>query len=419
MALFQDVTCPLCGCLCDDLVIDVQGDQIVRTERACPVAQATFVKLNRSRPAVASLAGAACELEAAFSAAEKILRASHAPLIFGMASASTDDQRAAIRLTEFLYGVIDTAGAALTRAATLAMQQVGYSTCTLGEVKQRADLVIFWGADPVKTHPRHLERYSAAPASEFLPRGRADRTLVTIGYHETLTDCEADLVLRLPPGSDANAIQILRQLLRDEHWQPEREMGLPKEQLRNLAQRMKMCRYGVIFFGPELLTGPASQITIESLYRMVSELNVGSRFTVRALGNPGAENVCTWQTGFPLSIDFQQGFPRYQPGEFSARELLERKEVDSCIVIGSDCLSHLSAPALDAFGQLPTIFIDPPHLTSSIIPAVRFVTALPGVQAAGSMYRMDDVALPVRQLYESPYPTTETVLNRLQTRLQS
>ena len=41
----------------------------------------------------------------------------------------------------------------------MALQQVGESTCTLGEVRNRADLVIVWGSDPVVTHPRHLERY--------------------------------------------------------------------------------------------------------------------------------------------------------------------------------------------------------------------------------------------------------------------
>ena len=42
-------------------------------------------------------------------------------------------------------------------------------------MKNRADLVLFWGADPLATHPRHLERYAAEPAGLFVPRGRADR----------------------------------------------------------------------------------------------------------------------------------------------------------------------------------------------------------------------------------------------------
>ena len=40
----------------------------------------------------------------------------------------------------------------------LGAQLVGKVTCTLGEVRNRADLVIYWGTNPVETHPRHLTR---------------------------------------------------------------------------------------------------------------------------------------------------------------------------------------------------------------------------------------------------------------------
>jgi formylmethanofuran dehydrogenase subunit B len=33
--------------------------------------------------------------------------------------------------------------------SVMAIQEVGESTCTLGEVKNRADLVIFWGSNPI------------------------------------------------------------------------------------------------------------------------------------------------------------------------------------------------------------------------------------------------------------------------------
>ena len=70
---------------------------------------------------------------------------------------------------------------------TLAVQRVGKVSASLGEVKNRADVVVFWGSDPVVTHPRHFERYSVDPPGRFVPRGRAERTLMVADLERTAT----------------------------------------------------------------------------------------------------------------------------------------------------------------------------------------------------------------------------------------
>jgi len=40
-------------------------------------------------------------------------------------------------------------------ARVLALQRVGRVSATLGEIKNRADVVVFWGADPMVSQPRH------------------------------------------------------------------------------------------------------------------------------------------------------------------------------------------------------------------------------------------------------------------------
>ena len=81
----------------------------------------------------------------------------------------------------------------------MATQEVGESTCTLGEVKNRADLVIFWGSNPVESHPRHFERYSVLPQGRFIPGGRMDRTLVVADVKQTASTESADIFLPLNP----------------------------------------------------------------------------------------------------------------------------------------------------------------------------------------------------------------------------
>ena len=53
--------------------------------------------------------------------------------------------------------------------------------------RNRADLVLYWGSDPVESHPRHMERYSLLPAGEFVPQGRSGRTLVVVDVQRTAT----------------------------------------------------------------------------------------------------------------------------------------------------------------------------------------------------------------------------------------
>ena len=59
--------------------------------------------------------------------------------------------------------------------------------------------MIFWGSNPVESHPRHFERYSLLPQGQFIPGGRADRTLVVVDVKPTATTEVADLFLPIEP----------------------------------------------------------------------------------------------------------------------------------------------------------------------------------------------------------------------------
>ena len=48
----------------------------------------------------------------------------------------------------------------------------GKVSCTLGEVKNRADFIIYWGGNPAECHPRHFTKYSLTQKGKFTPNGR-------------------------------------------------------------------------------------------------------------------------------------------------------------------------------------------------------------------------------------------------------
>jgi hypothetical protein len=39
----DDVVCPFCGCLCDDLVVEVEGERVIGVENGCTLAQEKFM----------------------------------------------------------------------------------------------------------------------------------------------------------------------------------------------------------------------------------------------------------------------------------------------------------------------------------------------------------------------------------------
>jgi formylmethanofuran dehydrogenase subunit B len=419
---FSDVACTVCGCVCDDLRLTFTGDQLVQTEGACQLAEPWFAALSDlpNRP-TASVEGKAATFEHAVERAADILSQSRAPLIWGLSRSSTGGQRAAVLLADQIGATIDTTASVCHGPSIMAIQQVGESTCSLGEVRNRADLVIFWGADPATSHPRHFERYSVDAQGLFIPRGRADRHVIVIDSEETKTSQLADTFIKIRRGSDFDVIWAIRQLLRGINLPESTDVGAPHEQLRQLAQQMSSCRYGAVFFGLGLAQTGLGHANVESLLRLVKDLNGFTRFTARRLRIPGdvagADAVLCWLTGFAFAVNLARGYPRYNPGEYSANELLERNEVDTCVFVGSEPLADLSPAAQEVAKRLPTVALDYPNVTPSLATTVQFTTAIYGIHAAGTVYRMDEVPIPVRQLLETRLPTDEDVLRAIAARI--
>jgi formylmethanofuran dehydrogenase subunit B len=404
--------------VCDDLRVRVAEDRVVQAEGACRLAEPWFLGQHSRRPPVAEIEGQPVTLEAALERAAAILQTADAPLIYGLARSSTDGQRAAVSLAERSGATIDT-NASLCHAPSIqALQEVGESTCTLGEVKNRADLVIYWGSNPVESHPRHLERYALEPQGRYIPQGRSDRTLVVVDVKPTATTQIADLFVPVEPRHDFEVLTTLRSLVRGQAVDAAVSTGAPLPVLRDLAERMKRCRYGIVFFGLGLSMTGRGQHNVEALLTLVSDLNAYTRFGARRMrvqGDvAGADTVLLWQTGYPFSVNLARGYPRFNPGEFTAPEMLERGDVDACLFVGSEGAVHFSAQALAHLRRIPSIVLDYPTVESYIAPTVRFTTAVYGVHRSGTAYRMDGVPIPLRSMLATHYPSDEDVLSGIE-----
>jgi formylmethanofuran dehydrogenase subunit B len=412
---FTNVACTACGCVCDDLTLQFRDGQLISAAPHCPLAEQWLARWRTgSPPAQHRIGSRQVSYAEAIQAATQVLRQAQAPLIYGLSRSSTPGQRAAIALADRLGGVLDTTASVCHGPSIMAIQEVGESTCSLGEISQRADLVIYWGANPVVSHPRHLERYSAEPVSEWLPQGRRDRRLAVVDVALTETARQSDLFLEVAPGRDFELIWQLRAALRTLSRGGELPPELPPP-TRELLLQMTNCRYGAVFFGLGIAQAHLGHAVVAGLLRLVAELNRFNRFVARRLRIPGdvagADSTLCWQTGYPFAVDFSRGYPRYQPGEFTANSLLERGDVDACVLVGAESLPEFSGLAREQLQQLPTIVLDPPHAPVQLAEAITIHTATYGLEAAGTAYRMDEIPIPLRKLLPTDLPTDEQVLN--------
>jgi formylmethanofuran dehydrogenase subunit B len=295
----------------------------------------------------------------------------------------------------------------------------GKVSCTLGEVKNRADLIVYWGGNPAECHPRHFTKYTLMQKGKFVPNGRKDRTMILVDIRETASAKAADIFLQVRPTRDFEVITILRALIKGQPVDPKlaEETGLTMEQLRDFADRLKKARFGVLFFGMGLSMTRGKHMNSAALLTLAAELNAFTKFVampMRGHGNvTGGDVIMRWSTGYPFGVNLARGYPRFNPGEFSTVDLLIRGDCDAALVLGADPGATMPQPAIDHLSRIPTIVLDPKVTHTSKLARVHFTTAVTGISAPGTAYRMDEIPLPLRPALKSPYPTDEEVIRRI------
>ncbi len=419
------VVCRFCGCDCDDISIMVEGNRIIQVKGACALGRAWF--LHHGQPSdlpAARIDGQPVALEQALEAAARHLAEARYPLVYGLSSTSCEAQRLATALAEVLGGCIDCCTSVCHGPSGIAVQAVGEPTCTLGEVKNRADLVNYWGSNPAESHPRHMARYAVTAKGMFIPRGRRDRTVVVVDVRPTASTRAADIFLQIQPGKDFEVLWALQALVNGRTPDPEgvRKTGLTPEQLSDLADRMMRCRFGVLFVGQGLTQSRGRHFNTAAAFLLVRALHQHTKFALipmRGHGNvAGIDNVLGWQTGYPFGVNFSLGYPRFNPGEYTAVDVLARAEADAALIIASDPVANFPDKAARRLNQIPTIALDTHETETTRIARVAFTTCTTGIHAEGTVYRMDNIPIRLRKVLPSPYPSDEDLLSRLLIRVK-
>jgi len=398
-----NVTCLGCGCACDDITIVVTQDRIAEARNACALGIAWFG--DGTVPAETRVNGRTASLERALTEAARLLTGATRPLVYLAGDVSCETLREGVAIADRLHAAIDSL-AATAATAVLAAQRRGRAGATLGEIRQRADLVVFWAVDPSARYPRYGSRYAVAPRGVAAPQGRKDRTLIAVDVGEALGPADADRRLAIAPADEVDSLEIMRATVQGRTVGEEARFRTAVE----LARRMTEARYVAIVTDGEPGTTSADPARAEALVTLSQTLNAPTRCalsTLRGGGNrSGADAVLTWQTGFPFAVDFARGYPSYQP-QAGAAALLGAGEVDAALVIGAP--ATLPVPVATALARVGSVVIGPRASAATFQPAVAVDAGVAGIHEGGTAFRMDDVPLPLRPSFEGARAALVTV----------
>ena len=397
--VLQSVTCMGCGCGCDDLTVRVRGGRIAGLAPPCPLAQRWFG--DGTVPQAISIAGRPATLGHAIEAAVSVLREANRPMVIIAPDLTTEAQRAAIAVADVLRAEADGATSDSAAAGILAAQRRGRAAATLGEIRNRADVVLFWAVDPTARYPRYLERYAAAASATHADR----RALLSVSVGEDRGPAGAEIEADFAPDEEVDALAVMLATVRGRLLG---EVAPPFQRAVALAERLLRGRYIAIVHDAE--AGPAGgdgQRT-ESLVALAQALNGPTRAalsSLRAGGNrSGAEAALAWQTGYPMRVSFRDGSPRSRPGR-SGLDRLSAGGADAVLIAGSaGALADLGPVP----GRVPSVVVGPGASRVSGA-GVAIDTGVAGIHEAGTGYRMDDVPLPLTAVVEGVRTAVETL----------
>jgi formylmethanofuran dehydrogenase subunit B len=425
MRVIENATCTFCGCVCDDMHLTVENDRITKAKNACVLGKAWFLEHqpDQTRP-LATIAGVETTTAEAIAEAARLLHGARYPVVYGLSDTTVEAQRVAVEIADITGASLDTTTSVCHGPSGIAFQAVGEATCTLGEIKNRADVLVFWGGNPAESHPRHFTKYSVTPKGMFVPNGRKDRYVVLVDVRKTLSARAADLFLQVKPGKDFELLWALRALVKGVDVDPgiEAETGVSLATLTGLVDRMKGAKFGVFLFGMGLSMTRGKHYNAAAILALARDLNRHTRFVAKPMrghGNvTGADNVVSWSTGYPFGINFGRGYPRFNPGEFTVVDLLARREADAALIVSADPAANFPQAAIDHLARIPTIVLDPALSATAKVARVAITTAMYGINVAGTVYRMDDVPIRLRPALPSRYPSDEDVLKGIAARIR-
>jgi len=357
------LTCGGCGCWCDDIAGD--GDDRPHLSGPCDLGRGYFAVQAANRTARAARQDGRV-VDQQLDRLAALLTTARRPLLTGLSFSSLEAQRLAVAVADRCRALIDPWQSVAAVAKLTAFQQSGDVTATWGELKNRADVVIYWRCRPTDA-PRFRRRYGDLADGDLI--SPTQRTVFVVG-----SNIDRDLWLVDPPSGgpqihfldvgpcDPTNLRLLAQAAAGLSPLPVELLSahIDLASWSFLQSALEQAKYGVVVVG-DLLTGreqaePTNEVAQVALYQLLTRWVAARNSNQRFVSVPfpksanqgiGIQAALSWRTGYPMSLDFSRGYPNYDPINFRWRSLIEQDHVDAIFLIMGDCQLSAQCPTFD------------------------------------------------------------------------
>ncbi len=397
-------TCTGCALLCEDIDVVLENGRIKETRNACRKGAARFSGCkSRLAPSVNRKQS---DIDTAIKKAADILKSAKSPMLFGWSNSTCEAQAMGIELAKKLNAAIDDTSSFCQGMLIERALQKKFRTCSLEDVRNKADVLVYWGSDAQDSQPRHLSRFSVFPRGESRQRGyEEDRLAIAIDVRESNTAkiCKGHFY-RIPLRGDREFILALMDALSGK---------VPKydaKRMLELAGVLEKAEFGVIFAGIGLTYSIKDDIDI-----LVSLANLLPNFHIMPMvghyNMRGFNEALFKGTGFVNRVKF--GDKPVHDNKYAVVEALKARGIDALLVVGSDPLSSLPSSVTTHLASIPVICIDPCITLTSTIAEVTIPVAVSGIESGGSAVRMDGKVIEISKVVENNYLSDVEIMNRL------
>jgi len=412
------LVCCGCSCLCDDIDAVVENDRVVETANACQWGAARFLGLKKFSRA---LPRARCQshrrrpdsrnrldlsLAEAVSACRDHLFFARRVVAYGLGQMSVEALHLlmdGLRDWETLWIPSD---GPLLQAFVKTYGQHAPALTNLECVRNQADLVIFWGANPLRSTPRLLGRYALFPRGRFTERGAEDRKAWTVDIQTTEMERVTEL-LTIPPDQERACVRALRQA--HAGLPLKAPAGLSSKTLSMLLKDVDASRYRVFFFGRGPLYQPEGEGVLDELASWVRELGASApSFLLPVPGDfnsMGFLHVFLSCGGLANPLWHLQGdVHRWEP-----------RAGDVLLALSGDCFWFLTDDQKRAVRKhrIPVLALSAHETMTTAEADVVVAVGLQGLDVSGRATRLDGVSLFAENLWDGEAASDEAVLREL------
>lgn len=414
-SIFEDVASPFCGIASDDLVVEVTGNQVKVKENGDAVTIPGFeTPITDVTPRIQ---GKEATLDEAVQHIAQLINNSKQTLIGGLGT-DLNGARAAMAVADKARASVDSAYSDLAFRNILVLQDTGYMTTTLTEVRNRVDVLLIVGTDVELTFPRFFERMVWTEESMF-GQDIESREVIYLGKAPSAeaSTSPAGRKAQVIPCDNADlpeVISVLRALVKGKQVQATEVAGVAVTELQQLADKLNAAKYSVVTWSAGQLNIDHAEMTIQNLCEMIKEINKTTRSNGLPLGGKEGDTtvnaVSSWQSGYPMRTNFHRGHPEYDPYLNNGKRMLAENEADLLLWVSSFNI-EVTPPQSAA----TTVVLGRSGMTFEQEPEVYIPVGVPGIDHAGRAFRTDSVvSVPLKKLRDSGLPSTFDVLTAVE-----